>query len=531
MGRSWDLHSYHCPPSFLQTLRTMSRIPTPTEKVDILGSDASPIESVAKVPGSPNSLGLPPVIIDEKALWKKVDTRLLPILAFMYLFSFMDRANIGNARLQGLEKELKMTGDQYNRALIFFFIPYGLCEFPSNLILKKARPSRWLPLITVLWGLIVVATGFVQNFQQLLAARILLGVAEAGFYPGVVYYLSLWYPRYKFQTRIASFFGAASMAGAFSGLFAYGIAYMNGMRGLGGWSWIFGQMLYDETQIIEGMLTVVVGIVAYFVMVDFPSSAAFLTPAERQYLLDSQSTPGEEEHFEPRHVWAAVTDWQVYVFIVINLGFAVPLYGITFFSPTIINSFGYPPTITQLLSIPPYILATIFVYIFSYLSDTLCLRSPFLFFSLLISFSGYAISISSAPIPVKYFGIFLCVTGSYSGIPGLSAWQSNNTSGQYKRGLALALHIGFGNFGGAIGSAIFRKKDSPRFLLGYGLVLMFIALSMMAVGTAVVVYRTVNARREEIQRREVESGVVIGEEELQERRKQGDRAVDFRYTL
>lgn len=188
------------------------------------------------------------------------------------------------------------------------------------------------------------------------------------------------------------------------------------------------------------------------------------------------------------------------------------------------------------------------VYVFSYLSDKLHIRSVFLFISLLIAFIGYAINISSAPVPVKYFGIFLCVTGSYGGVPGLSAWQGNNTSGQYKRGLALALHIGLANAGGAIGSAIFRKRDGPRYLLGCtllprplllsitehrldGLELMFIVLSMLAIATAVVAYRTINARRDEIQRREVECGVIISEEDLQVRRKQGDRAVDFRYTL
>lgn len=494
---------------------------------DLVMEPESPGGSCAKTQGLPSTFGhSPPVIIDEKALWRKVDIRLLPILAFMYLFSFMDRANIGNARLQGLEKDLKMVGDQYNLALTLFFVPYCLCEFPSNLILSKVRPSRWLPFITVLWGSIVIATGFVRNFHQLLAARILLGVAEAGFYPGVIYYLSLWYPRYMFQTRIACFYGAASMAGAFSGLLAYGIGYMDGLRGIGGWAWIF---------IIEGVLTVLVGIVAYVVMVDFPSTCLFLTSVEKQFVLDSQrlhtASLGEESQFELHDAWAAVTDWQVYLFILISYGFVVPLYGITFFAPTIINSFGYSPAITQLLSVPPYILATICVYIFAYLSDKLRLRSLFLLISLLITFAGYAINISPAPIPLKYFGIFLCVTGSYSGIPGLSAWQANNSSGRYKRALALAMHIGFANSGGAVGSALFRKRDGPRYLLGYGLELMFIALSIVTVGTIVVIYRVINARRDEVQRREVESGVAISEEELQERRKQGDKAVDFRYTL
>ncbi|KAJ2928539.1 hypothetical protein H1R20_g8555, partial [Candolleomyces eurysporus] len=478
--------------------------------------DTPPDSTHNLCPSSPDSSKAEKVLVlDEKAVWSKVDRRLLPILAVMYLFSFMDRANIGNARLQGLETQLKMTGNQYNMALTLFFIDTW-CE-PE--LTKPSWMIRWLPFITVLWGLIVVATGFVRNFHELLVARIFLGVAEAGFYPGVVYYLSMWYPRYMYQMRVAYFFGAASMAGAFSGLLAYGIGYMDGLRGLQGWSWIF---------IIEGAATVLAGIVAGIVMVDFPSTSKFLTPEEKQFILDEQrkfqSSLGEEEHFEPRHFWEAVTDWQVYCFVLISLGFVTPLYGITFFSP-----FGYSPAITQLLSIPPYVLATIAIYLFAYLSDKLHLRAPFLLASLAISFVGYAINVTNAPTGVKYFGIFLCVTGSYAGIPGLSAWQGNNTSGQYKRGIALGLHIGMANFGGAIGSSIFRKRDSPHFTLGFGLELMFILLGMIAIVITALTYKRINSRRDEIQRGEV--GVHLGEDVLAERRKMGDRAVDFRYAL
>ncbi|KAJ3527668.1 hypothetical protein NMY22_g9699 [Coprinellus aureogranulatus] len=472
--------------------------------------------SFVGAPGFPSTLGVaPPVVQDEKALWRKVDRKLLPILAVMYLFSFMDRANIGNARLQGLEQDLNMSGDQYNLALVNAVLRRARPRYTSNAdtltnysrtaslnFLQRKSDRRgeysWLPLITVLWGSIMISMGFVKTFHQLLATRILLGAAEAGFYPGVVYYLSLWYPRYKLQTRVAAFFGAASMAGAFSGLLAYGIGHMHGLRGLGGWSWIF---------IIEGALTVFIGIIAYIVMVDLPSDASFLTPDERQFIRDSHKlhacSLGEEEHFEMRHVWEALTDWQLYLFIPLSIGFSTPLYGITFFAPTIINSFGYSPAVTQLLSIPPYIFGTICLYTFAYLSDKLRIRSSFLLVSLLISFTGYAINISSAPIQPR----------------------------QFKRGIVIGLHVGSTNVGGAIGSVIFRRRDAPRYLLGNGLQLMFITLSAISVGIAVVAYRTINSRRDEAQRRQAESGIMISEEQRQERRKHGDKAVDFRYTL
>lgn len=133
--------------------------------------------------------------------------------------------------------DLKLTGPQYNWALTAFFFPYCFFEVPSNMLLKKLRPSIWLPSIMVAWGVVMTLMGLVQNYHGLLAARIFLGVTEAGLFPGVVYYNTMWYCRYEVQVRQALFFSAASVAGAFSGLLAYGISFMDGVAGLAGWRW------------------------------------------------------------------------------------------------------------------------------------------------------------------------------------------------------------------------------------------------------------------------------------------------------
>lgn len=416
-----------------------------------------------------------------------------------------------------------MKGSQFNLALTAFFITYCLFEVPSNLILKKFRPSRWLPFLTVVWGIVVLVSGFVKNFSQLIILRAVLGAAEAGFYPGVIYYLSLWYPRYMYQTRIAYFFGAASMAGAFSGLLAYAIGFMDGLRDLRGWSWIF---------IVEGAMTILVGIASFAAMVDLPATAGFLTEEERSFVLDSQkdgnSPLGEEEHFEMRHIWDVLTDWQLYTFMVMSFAFVVSLYGITFFSPTIINAFGYSPAITQLLSIPPYVLATIVINVFSYYADKWQMRSPFVLASLLIGLIGYAINFSNASVHFKYFGIFLCVAGSYAGVPGVAAWQANNISGHYKRGLAMALNLSVGNLGGIAATMIFRQRDSPRFLLGFGFEVVAISLGILSACLAVLMYNHINNHRHSIEKRLVG---IIDEEVLLERKRQGERAISFRYVL
>ncbi|KAF8965756.1 MFS general substrate transporter [Flammula alnicola] len=456
--------------------------------------------------GGELSLPPPPTLTEEqeRKLWRKIDLRLMPILSLMYLLSFLDRGNIGNARLQGLQSQLHLIGNEYNIALTMYFIPYCLFECPANLVLKKFRPS---------------------SYPQLVGVRVCLGIAEAGLFPGVVYYLTLWYPRHQLQLRIGLFFGAASLAGAFSGLLAFGISFMSGTRGLLGWSWIF---------ILEGIATVIVGLIAFLVLVDFPATATFLTPEERAFVVHKKkydnSSVGEEEHFALRHFWAALTDWQIYLHILVYMSVIAPLYGITLFLPTIINSFGNSPAVSQLLTVPPYVLATIVLYMFAYYSDKLKMRSPFILLGLTFMLIGFSINISRAPSGVKYFGTFFVVAGSYASFPGVVAWLGNNLAGQYKRGIGMAIHIGIGNFSGAIAANIYRSKDTPRFLVGHGVELMFVGIGFISVPIVILSYIRINKKRDEAQREALERGET-NKYTNQQLREMGDRAPDFRYTL
>ncbi|KAJ7160893.1 MFS general substrate transporter [Mycena filopes] len=473
--------------------------------------------------GGESTLPPPPNLTaeEERKLWRKIDLRLMAILSLMYLFSFLDRGNIGNARLQGLETQLDLTGNKFNIALTMYFIPYCIFECPANLVLKRFRPSRWLPGITVVWGIIMALMGLVKTYPQLVGTRICLGAVEAGLFPGVVYYLTLWYPRRMLQWRIALFFGAASLAGAFGGALAYGISFMSGVGGLLGWSWIF---------ILEGLATIIVGIAAFFILVDFPATATFLTPEERSFVVFTKkydnSSVGEEEHFEVRHVVEALTDWQVWVHLFVYMAVITNLYGITLFLPTIISTFGHNAAVSSLLTVPPYVAATILLFIFAFWSDSIMLRFPFILAGFTLNLIGFAINISNAPSGVKYFGTFFCVCGAYAAVPGIVAWTGNNLSGQYKRAVGMAWQIGIGHFGGAFVSNFYRRGDSPRFLIGHGCEIMFASIGIIATLIAVLGSHHVNRRRE--------VALQSGEKERRtpkELRAMGDRAPDFRYTL
>ncbi|KAJ7267556.1 MFS general substrate transporter [Mycena haematopus] len=469
--------------------------------------------------GGESSLPPPPTLTaeEERKLWQKIDLRLMPILSLMYDFR--------NARLQGLETQLNLTGNRFNIALTMYFIPYCIFECPANMVLKRFLPSRWLPGITVAWGIIMVLMGLVKTYPQLVGTRILLGITEAGLFPGVVYYLTLWYPRHMLQWRIGLFFGAASLAGAFSGAMAFGISFLSGTRGLLGWSWIF---------ILEGLATVLVGILAFFVLVDFPATANFLTPQQRAFVVwrkkYDNSSVGEEENFELRHLVEALTDWQVWLHMFIYMAIITNLYGITLFLP-----FGHSAAVSQLLTVPPYVNFSIVLFIFAYWSDRTKLRFPFILageFMLLEDdfFFSFFCAVLTIAIGVKYFGTFFCVTGAYAGVPGVVAWLGANLSGQYKRGVGMALQIGIGHFGGAFASNTYRTQDKPRFLVGHGCELMFVAIGLISTIITALISHRVNRRRDEAARTAVERGdsPIYTDKAL---RAMGDRAPDFRYML
>ncbi|CAG8794587.1 29256_t:CDS:10 [Gigaspora margarita] len=212
---------------------------------------------------------------EEKRLLQKIDLRIIPIVTILYIIGFLDRVNIGNAKLAHLELDLSLTGDEYNWVLGIFFLGYVLFEVPSNIALIKIKPSIWISTFMVGWGIIM--TGMVKNFSELMAARLLLGVFQSGLFPGVVFYLTKWYKKSERTYRISLFFSGATIAGAFNGLFAYAITNLNGKFNLHGWQWLF---------ILDGVITVIIAFFSYFLISDYAETTSWLTEDERKLAVD-----------------------------------------------------------------------------------------------------------------------------------------------------------------------------------------------------------------------------------------------------
>lgn len=301
----------------------------------------------------------------------------VPPLLLLWLANFIDRTNIGNARIAGLEKDLGLKGLQFNTALAIFYVFYIVAEIPSNLILKRLGGNVWLPAIVMAWGLVTTLSGLAKNYAGLLVLRAFLGFLEGGLLPGFAYYLSTLYPRSGIQKRIAFFYAGASLAGAFSGLLSYALTHVTtAVPPLYKWSWIF---------IAEGIITVGFGVLAAFVMPRSVQHCKALTEEERAACIAAmhepqQTMPGkasavergvppegpatneklpvhgpEEEAHEWGEVFRAFKDVQVWLTGIAYLGLCNSLYSFTLFLPTILAGL-YPDSDQahiQLLTVPP----------------------------------------------------------------------------------------------------------------------------------------------------------------------------------
>jgi len=401
-----------------------------------------------------------------KGLLRKMDCRILPVLAMLFLCSFIDRTNVGNAKILGLEKDININDHQYSIGLCVFYATYIASELPSNLVLKKVSPKIWLPLLTAVWGVLTMCLGFVRNFASFVTVRALLGVAEGGLLPGMVLYLSHFYRRQELALRIGIFYTAASLSGAFGGLLARGLNAIGPAGGLEGWRYIF---------IIEGIITVLVGVCSALFLPNSIESARFLSPTEKeQARLRLGASSAKHEHFAWSEIKRGVFNVQVWLTATAYFAILSGLYSFGLFLPTIVNNgFAKDPNKAQLWTVIPYAVASVFTVIVALLSDRLALRGPVMLCTLPVAIIGYGVISQSTDPKVQYGMTFLMATGMYATVPCILSWNSNNSAGHYKRATTSALQLAIANAGGFVASFIYQKSEktdnfhrSHRIILG-----------------------------------------------------------------
>ncbi|CAO1620824.1 unnamed protein product [Jaminaea pallidilutea] len=470
---------------------------------------------------------------EERRLVRKVDLLLVPTLSILYLLSFLDRSNIGNAKIDGMATDLRL-GSQYSTSLTLFFVGYVISELPANWGLKATSPPFWMPLITFVFGLVSLCQGLVHNKEGLLAVRFFLGVAEAGLFPGTVFIFSQWYKRKERVVRVTFFFGAAAAAGAFGGVLAYAIGLMDGVGGKRGWEWIF---------ILEGLLTMVIAGIAFFTIPNLPAKTKWLSERESAIVKDRLMRDSDALELEGRFNWSgvrqAIKDPKVYLYSSLFHGFSFGLYTISLFLPTIIQGLGYGSWQAQLLSVPPYVLAFLAVMTIAWISQRVGIRAPFIIGSALVAIVGYIVLLTSPTIGGKYVSTFLIVGGIYSGNGILLAWPSENVAGATKRNTALAMQISLGNIGAIIGTQLYRMPlgslPNANYHISIGLTILWLGIGILSASALWLVLGRENRRRDEAQSDSKEKGGLHADQDPEEVARLwaelGDRRPDFRYQL
>lgn len=272
--------------------------------------------------------------------------------------------------------------------------------------------------------------------------------------------------------------------------FKQGIAHMNGVGDYRGWRWIF---------ILEGLLTIVVSLIAYFFIANYPATAKFVTEKERTAIYDRlkhNSDATRNEGFTWSNVLHAFRDPKVWLY---GLGFhtmSLPLYTLSLFLPTIIKSLGYTAAQAQLLTVPPYAVAFVLTISVAVASEKLKLRAPFIMGSSCFAIIGYIILLSARKAAVSYVGTIFAAAGIYPATAIVLSWPANNVSGQTKRATANAMQISIGNLGAVLGTQLYRSHDGPRFFVGHSFALVYLFCNVLVVGTLWSVLRAENRKRD-----------------------------------
>ncbi|KAJ5931155.1 hypothetical protein N7466_006648 [Penicillium verhagenii] len=443
--------------------------------------------------------GSPLLEIDRAAearLRLKIDLYIVPTVALMYLFCFIDRANIGNAKLAGFNKDLGLKGYDYNIVLSIFYISYILFEIPSNLACKWIGPGWFLPAITLGFGICSVGTSFVTNIHNACGVRFLLGAFEAGLLPGIAYYLSRWYRRSELAFRLSLYIVMAPLAGAFGGLLASGILKLDHFGGLRGWRMLFA---------IEGIITIGVSMLAFLTLTDRPETARWLTKDERELAIarvksERVATTEVLDKIDlPKTlcgIFSPVTLATAFVFLLNN----ITVQGLAFFAPTIVQTIYPKATVIsqQLHTVPPYVVGAFFTVLFPFLSWRFDHRLVFFIISPPLMMTGYIMFLASDDNTVRYGASFIIASGAFALGALCNAHVSANVISDTARSSAIGTTVMFGNIGGLISTWSFLPFDAPHYHIGNGLNLATSSLTLV-IGACLWIYiKRDNQRRKSI---------------------------------
>ncbi|KAI0970136.1 major facilitator superfamily domain-containing protein [Xylaria arbuscula] len=414
---------------------------------------------------------------EEKKLLRRIDWHLMPLCSIMFLFKNLDVDNVSNARIMNrgtstnILTQLHLTSDEFALVTVLYYIPYIVFEAPSNLLLKKFTPSRWLARIMITWGIVLALHVPVTNKQGLYTARFFLGLAEAGLFPGVLLQMTYWYRPDEMSLRLLYFYICGNLSGIFSGLLAYGFDTVSGAGGLSGWQWLF---------LIEGIATIIIGLAIWFLLPDFPETASWLTDKEKAFVqarLPENAPRASEQNFDIKEIWSSLKDKRLWLFTLIWALFTVGTSGVRFYQPTVIANLGFTTIAqAQLLNLPISVVGLLVIFGTGYFADNGRLPRPvYPLTFLVVIIASYAVLIVYPNNGGVYAATLIGNAVTAAWYPVMWPWRVQTTS----RATGSAFSIGFvnsyGQIGGAIGPQIFRSAYAPKYTVSFGVAVGLVA--------------------------------------------------------
>jgi len=396
---------------------------------------------------------------------RRVDWRTLPLLGLLYSIALIDRTNLAVARISGMDSDLKLrVGERYSIASMIYFPPYIILQLPSNIMLRWLGAQMWMTICVVGWGAAQIGMAFVPNWGLLCLTRVLLGIFEAGFFPALAFIVQTWYKREEVQKRIAGFYLISIIFGGFSAILAYAFQLLKGKGDLNGWQWIF---------LIEGIVTVVLGIATWFFIPDFPDKNRFLNADDTKMIMDRVEADRADSIPDPMNITVIIKHFKdplLWGFALMFMASTMPAYAIGFFITTLLIGMGFNLKEALLLVAPPYIAAAMSCFFFAWLSDKTRMRAPWLAAQNIIVIIGLMVCAYAKQNGARYFGIFFINMGASGCVPGVIAYNANNITSHSKRSVSTAIVIAFGGIGGIFATLVYResdaKKDGNRYIPG-----------------------------------------------------------------
>ncbi|MFL5017085.1 MAG: MFS transporter [Rhizobium sp.] len=419
-------------------------------------------------------------MVDEKRLISKITWKLMPFLGILYLIAYIDRQNVSFAKLQMVDA-LAMSEYAYGLGASLFFIGYFLFEVPSNLFLDRLGARVWFARILVSWGIVTIALAFTQNAMMFYVLRFLLGVCEAGFFPGVLYLLTLWFPSAYRGRMVGLFMIFSAIANAVGAPLGGVLLDLDGLYGFAGWEWVF---------LATGVPAVIAGIVTFFYLPGRPESASFLSSEEKNWLERRLASENAGMGENAGNGFKALIDPRVLLMSLCYVAFPLSAYGLSYWLPTIVKAFGVSNTVNGFLNIIPWVLVAIALYAVPAMADKAQSKTPYIVIPAVI---GAACLLLSALIPNHTLQFaFLCVAAAGIFAPQPVFWSLPS---RFLKGAGAAAGLAainsVGNLGGFVAQNVvpWIKDESgstiaPMFFLSaclaFGALLVFVVTRQLS---------------------------------------------------